>query len=180
MPEPQFRKPIFGFLWTNSSEISTNQSRFLRVGRRGIIRLGILVTSTLVLLSVATISTGYLLTSNAIIESFLIGAMVATSSVLVLRGWILGTYVNDTGIKIVRTLSTRVVPWTDVEDVHKTLAAWRLLSIPIGLRSHHVVLRTKQNELIPTHVYKGSIDGLFTDDSVDILQSLITRWWRAE
>ena len=103
MGEPTFRKPIFGSLWRYPE---FDALRLQRVGRRGLIRLTLLVPLTLTLVSFLTISVVYATTGIAVLEAGLIGATLASASVVVLRSWMLGTFINGNGFKIVTLLRT--------------------------------------------------------------------------
>ena len=180
MPEPEFRKPIFNFVWVRPLHTTPEQIRFIRVGHRGIIRLIALTLGTLALAAFSSISIAYLLSTRNPIQSVLLAAILATLSVVVFRGWIAGTYVNDHGIKIIRILTTDAIPWSLVKEVERVSTVWNFAGIPFGLKTPRVVIRELDNSMTPTHIYMGSIDGIFTTDTLTTLQSMITRWWRAE
>lgn len=180
MPEPEFRKPIFNFVWVRPLHTPPEQIRFIRVGHRGLLRLVSLILATLALAATSSISVAYLLTTRNPIQTVLLAALLATFSVVVLRGWILGTYVNDHGIKIIRIFATDAIPWSFVQGVELVSTGWKFAGIPLGLKTPRVVIREVDNSMKPTHVYVGSIDGIFTTNALATLQSMITRWWRAE
>ena len=180
MPEPEFRKPIFNFVWVRPLHTPPEQIRFIRVGHRGIFRVIVLALGTLALAAMSSISIAYLITTRNPIQSVLLAALLATLSVVVFRGWIVGTYVNDHGIKIIRVLTTDAIPWSFVQGVERVSTVWNFAGIPIGLKTPRVVIRERDNSITPTHIYVGSIDGIFTTNALATLQSMITRWWRAE
>ena len=179
MPEPEFSKPIFRHVWpTHHEEPSLDQVRFMRVTRRGVIRLGILVVLTLNLVAVSAISIVYLTSTRDVSTSVILGIAIATYAVLVFRGWMLGTYVNDKGCKVVRMMSTRVFTWANVIALKdRKRAPYKL---PIGISTQHLQLVTTDSQLISTHIFQGSIDGIFSTENYEINRSLMQRWLNAK
>ena len=173
MGEPTFRKPIFGAVW-RYPELDLN--RLQRVGRRGFLRLVVLVPLTLSLVSFAAISVVYATTGIPVIEAFLIGFALASSAVLILRGWMLGTYVNGNGFKIVTLLTTRSGAWSNCYEPEVETTVWRCAGIPLGIASRRVILVGANGTRLQTHVYLGSIDGIFTRERFDVLYQLLRRW----
>lgn len=177
MGEPVFRKPIFGAVWRYPE---SDPRRLQRVGRRGLLRLAILVPLTLALVSLIAISVVYAATGIALAEAMLIGFFLATTAVLVLRGWMLGTFVNGNGFKIVTLLKTTSGLWRDLYLVESTSTVWKLAGIPIGIKSQRVVLISPRGKEIHTHIYMGSVDTIFTHERFDILFLLLRRWGTPE
>lgn len=174
-------KPIFGFLWPEKGLVSPDQERFVRIGKRGLLRLVVLVSMTLFLTFLSVTSLTFLINDNvSILEILIISVVVATISVFVFRGWTLGTYVNDHGIKIVTLLRTHVVDWSAVRDISCENSKWRLVGIPLLLNTRRVLIRVNSGDSIATHLYLGSIDGIFTTTQLDVHHSMIVRWFRAE
>lgn len=180
MPEPEFRKPIFNFIWVRPLRTPNEQVRYMRVGHRGIIRLTVLAVGTLTLAAFASITVAYLLSTRNALESIFLAALLATLAVAVFRGWIVGTYVNDHGIKIIRMMTTDAIPWSFVQGIETVSRVWRLMGVPLGLATARVVIRQRDNSTQDTHIYMGSIDGIMSTNSFSMRESLITRWWRAE
>lgn len=180
MPDPEFRKPIFNFIWMRPLHTPPEQLHFLRVGHRGIIRILGLIIVTLALATILSITVAFLSSTRLPIQSILLAACLATTSVFVLRAWIVGTYVNDHGVKIIRIASTIVIPWSEVEEIHTIPTMWTTLGIPWGLRTPRVVIKTSGHSSQHTHVYIGSIDGILSQESLAKNESLLCRWWRAE
>lgn len=137
MGEPSFRKPIFGAVWRYPEP---DLRRLQRVGRRGLLRLALLVPLTLAVVSLLAIGVVYATSGIPLTEAVLIGFVTASISVLVFRGWMLGTFVNGNGFKIVTLLTTNSGHWRDSYLVELQQATWTILAIPIGLRSRRVVL----------------------------------------
>ena len=173
MGEPVFRKPIFGSVWRYPE---TDPQRLQRVGRRGFLRLAVLVPLTLVLVSLLAISIVYATTGIAVSESILIGFVLASATVLILRGWMLGTFVNGNGFKVVYLLNSSSGLWKNHYQVETKSIPWKLAGVPIGIKSPRVVLVSNDGSQIQTHIYIGSVDGIFTHERFDILFRLLRRW----
>jgi hypothetical protein len=180
MPEPEFRKPIFNFVWVRPLSTPSEQVRYVRVGHRGIIRLSVLTVGTLALTAFASITIAYLVSTRDPLTSIFLAAILATLAVGIFRGWILGTYVNDHGIKIIRMVTTDAIPWTFIRGIETATTVWRAVGIPLGLATSRVVIRQLDDSIKETHIYLGSIDGIMSASRLSMLESLINRWWRAE
>ncbi len=173
MGEPIFRKPIFGFVWRYSE---TDPQRLQRVGRRGFLRLAVLVPITLLLFSLLAISIVYATTGISLSEATIIGFFLASATVLVLRGWMLGTFVNGNGFKIVTLLNTFSGQWKHHYEVEAKPTTWKIVGVPIGVSSQRVVVISNDERQIGTHIYIGSVDGIFSREKFDILFRLLQRW----
>ena len=88
----------------------------------------------------------------------------------------LGTFVNGNGFKIVTLLATHSDLWRNGYSVELQHTTWATLGIPIGVRSRRVVLNPTRGPDLMTHIYFGSIDGVFTDERLDVLFQLLRRW----
>jgi hypothetical protein len=173
MGEPIFRKPIFGSVWRYPE---ADPQRLQRVGRRGFLRLAVLVPLTLSLVSLLAISIVYATTGISLAEAMIIGFFLASGTVIVLRGWMLGTFVNGNGFKIVTLLNTISGLWKQHYLVETQSTLWRLAGVPIGIKSQRVVLISNHGRQIHTHIYIGSVDGIFTNERFDVLFQLLRRW----
>jgi hypothetical protein len=173
MGEPIFRKPIFGAIWRYPE---TDPRRLQRGGRRGCLRLVVLVPLTLSLVSLLAISIVYATTGIPLTEAVIIGFLLASATVLVLRGWMLGTFLNGNGFKIVTLLKTTSGLWKHQYRVDSKSTHWRLAGFPIGIKSQTVVLISPQGREIRTHIYIGSVDTIFTRERLDVLFQLLRRW----
>lgn len=173
MGEPIFHKPIFGAVWRYPE---ADPQRLQRVGRRGLMRLAVLVPLTLSLVSLLAITIVYATTGISLTEAMVIGFLLASATVLVLRGWMQGTYVNGNGFKIITLLKTISGSWNDQYQVKTESTTWKLAGIPIGIRSKRVVLVSQRGHGIQTHIYIGSIDTIFTRERFDVLFQLLRRW----
>ena len=118
----------------------------------------------------------YATSGIAPLEAALIGTMAASVCVLVFRGWMLGTFINGNGFKIVTLLATHSGHWRNSYCVEIRHTTWAILGIPIALRSRRVVLSQNGGPDRITHVYCGSIDGIFSSERLDVLFQLLRRW----
>ncbi len=180
MDNPEFRKPIFWFLWPDSPNDSDQQIRFIRVVRRGFIRLTLLSMLTLALMAISAITLDYLLTARDLLSSLLLSAFIATLAVFTFRTWMLGTFVNDFGVKIVKIFSTRGFRWEEVDSLERGTVQWQLGPIRLGVRTTCISVVTYDARRHHTHIYLGSIDGIFSQEKLDTIFSLMHRWFRSE
>lgn len=140
-------------------------------------RLAVLAPLTLIVVALLAISIVYATSGIPLSEALLVGFGLATITVLVLRGWMLGTFVNANGFKIVTLLNTKSGLWKYEYGVEIKKTTWRLLGLPIGIRSQRVVFTVPMNTVpMNTHIYLGSVDGIFTHERFDILFLLLRRW----
>ena len=86
-------------------------------------------------------------------EAALIGTMAASVCVLVFRGWMLGTFINGNGFKIVTLLATHSGHWRNGYSIEIRHTTWAILGIPIALCSRRVVLSQNGGPDLMTHVY---------------------------
>lgn len=181
MPGYKQGKPIFGFLWSGNKPVSPNQARYFRVNKRGLLRLAVLVTLTLLLTFFAVTSLTYLINAQpSLLEAIVMSVLVATASVAIFRSWTLGTYVNDRGIKIVKLFTTEASQWSSIQRIECETTTWSLLGVPIGLKSPRILVHLTTGEFHATHLFIGSIDGIFTATQLETVNSLILRWFRSE
>jgi len=109
------RRPIFGFLWPvppkSSEPAITHQTRFVRIGSRGTLRLLLLIALAV---GIAISAGGVILAGFSLGVSgwtFVSSVFLATACVLLARASVSGTYVNDDGIAIRNLWSSRFFPW---------------------------------------------------------------------
>lgn len=179
MNEP--RKPIFGFLWPRPDPNAPvdgdyRQVRRVRVSPRGPIRL-----AGLVALAVATvIGTGSAVMAAAATTlsplTVLGGAAAATAIFLLLRGWVVGTYVNDAALVIQTTFRTTVLPWTDVRAVTTADQPCPFLGLPIRVRSVRLSAVDTSGRVHPTGVYASSPDFWLRPEAFDMARLRLERW----
>lgn len=162
----EHRRPIFGFLWPRADpnapvDEQYVQVRLVRVPGRGPLRIAILVAATVGL----TMLTGTALTA-AIGTSWLllfpVSALIATFLVLLLRGWSLGTYVNDAGIAVQRLFRTDSARWSEV----------RTVTDESGL----VIVTLRDGRRLSTHISSRSLDLLGRAEQFDMAKLALQRW----
>ncbi len=59
------------------------------------------------------------------------GALVATAIVLILRGWVVGTYVSDEALTVETTWRRTTIPWTAVRAVTTEECRAPFLGLPV-------------------------------------------------
>jgi hypothetical protein len=113
----QDRPPIFGFLWPIAPKAARipvrHQSRFVRIGGRGALRMTALVSlfALIVIAAGGVMLAGF--SSGVSGWTIAASAVLATACLALFRGAIAGTYVNDDGIAV-RTLTRSVfLPWQE-------------------------------------------------------------------
>lgn len=164
MTEP--RKPLLGFLWPTSStdgpvDDAYRQVRMIRIPGRGIVRLLLLLLATLaaVVISASAVMAAVATSWVLVIPT---AVVIATFTVLVLRAWTLGTYVNDAGLAVQRLLRTTSARWTDIAAV-----------VDEGGR---VVVRCRDGRIIRTTIARHSLDLLANAEAFDIAKLQLQRW----
>jgi hypothetical protein len=158
------QRPIFGFLWPDRDEPVDHQARqrrMVRIPGRGPLRLVSLVAATLGVVGlsgaviIAAIDVGWL-------TVVLGGFVVATLTVIVLRAWVIGTYVNDDGFAVQRLFRANVGPWRDV---------WRIEESD-GIIVMHLVT----GERVPTHISRRGLDLFGRPTAYDMAALRMQRW----
>lgn len=158
------QRPIFGFLWPERDEPVDDQARqrrMLRVPSRGPLRLVVLLAATL---GIVFLSASVFLAAAQVgwVMVLLGGFVVASLTVLVLRAWVVGTYVNDDGFAVQRLLRANVGPWRDVWAVNE-----------VGGR---LVLHLVNGERIPTHINRRGLDLLGRPTAFEMAALRFERW----
>ena len=161
---PGQRRPVFWFLWPKINgpvDSEYRQVRLLRIPARGPWRLVMLIGATwgLVIGSAALL----LAASTAPLPLlFAIGATLATAVLALLRGWVVGTYVNDEGYAIRRISCTNSGRWE----------AGNRVSI-IG--STAFIIR-RDGSLVATHISSRSLDLWLRPVAFGASVDLLERW----
>jgi hypothetical protein len=158
------QRPIFGFLWPDRDEPVDHQARqrrMVRIPGRGPLRLLTLVAATL---GVVGLSGAVILAAVGVgwFTVILGGFVVATLTVIVLRAWVVGTYVNDDGFAVQRLFRANVGPWRDV---------WQ-----IGEEDGKVIVYLVTGERIPTHIARRGLDLLGRPTAYDMAVLRLQRW----
>lgn len=179
MTEP--RKPIFGFLWPKPDpnapvDGAYRQVRRVRITPRGPVRLAmLLIGSAAVAMAGASLMMAAL-TTVVTFTTVIGGALVATAIALILRGWVVGTYVNDEGVTIETTWRRTRVPWAAVRTVTTEPCRAPLLGLPLPVESRRSVVTTADGAVLPTHVYACSPDLWLRTEAFDMARLRLERW----
>jgi hypothetical protein len=129
--EPQ--RPIFGFIFAVKPDSpGSGQVRWIRLPGRGPWRLFTLIIATLVILTVFGAALFSIAGSRTVVEAVVaiaIATIVAGFGGLLTRAWIVGTYVNDSGVRITRWTTTEFLPWESIQkiEIHGSRARQRVL-----------------------------------------------------
>lgn len=175
------RKPIFGFLWAKPDpdaplDAAYQQTRRVRVTPRGPLRLAVLVVGTLLVAIGAGSAILAGLSTGSLAAAFVASAVVGLALVLVLRGWVLGTYVTDTAVTIERAFVRVTVPWTEIVSVDVLDGRRGFLGLPIRTRARCCNLRLADGSHEPTHIYSTSPDLWLRPEAFDMAALRLERW----
>ena len=167
------RRPIFWFLWPRpdpSAPVDGDfvQTRPLRIPRRGPFRWLLLLIGTV---SLATTTGSAILAALAApltAGAFLGAAVSATAFVLILRGWVVGTYVNDAGVTVTSMWKRQSADWSSIASAacSDTTTPW--LGLPLRTRGRRVIMILEDGEVIPTHIYSTSPDLFLRPEAFDM------------
>ena len=179
MTEP--RKPIFGFLWPRPDpsapvDGAVHQVRPIRVSPRGPIRLVVLFVGTVfTVLFIATSVMAAVVAPYppAVIVSAVIGA---TACFLILRGWVVGTFVSDQALRVETVLSRAEVPWSRVATMDTRASAGPFLGLPLPVSGHRVFATLEDGTRVGTHVYTGSPDLWLRPEAFDVARLRLENW----
>ncbi len=179
MNEP--RKPIFGFLWPKPDpdapvDDAFVQVRPVRVVGRGpvrIVALGVLSAITVIGLGSALMSA---LVTGALVPTIVAAGVAATATFVLLRGWVVGTYVSDEAVRIETVLRRREVPWAEVASVDLVEGRCPFLGTPIWVSGSRSMLRTRTGVMIATHVYSTSPDLWLRAEAFDMARLRLEHW----
>lgn len=117
--EPQ--RPIFGFAFPMRSHAPAGQIRWLRVPGRGPWRLALLIPITLFALTIFGAALFSIAASRTVVAAVIalsIAVILAGLGGVLARAWILGTYVNDRGVRINGWWRTEFLPWSMITGVY--------------------------------------------------------------
>ncbi len=179
MNEP--RRPIFWFLWPRPDPYAPvddayHQIRLVRVSPRGPIRVVVLAIGSV--FEVVVMGTAVLaaLGSGLSVLSALGAAIAASGLFLLLRGWVVGTYVNDYAVSIETTFRKRSLPWTDIVTASELDRRCPFLGLPLRTTASRVVLIDAEGRFVDTHIYATSPDYWLRSEAFDIAVLRIERW----
>ena len=175
------RKPIFGFLWPSPDpdapvDAAYRQVRGVRVTPRGPIRVLGLVAATLLTISAMGAMLMAALAMPLSPFTFAGSALVAAALVAVLRGWVVGTYVNDDGVVVETVLRRSAVPWAQVEGLTVRSDGCPFLGTPVRRRATRAFLACRDGRSIATHVYSTSSDLWLRPEAFDMAVLKLGRW----
>jgi hypothetical protein len=158
------QRPIFGFLWPSRPQQldgAAEQRRLIRINGRGPLR--ILLLSLVTLATAALVGSVLLAAASVGWVLVLMSAFVCASVlVMLLRGWVLGTYVNDEGFAIQRLFGADVGVWRNVYRVHARHGTW-YIDLLDGTE-------------IPTHIDVRNIDFVGRPQAFDMAGLRLQRW----
>jgi hypothetical protein len=165
----QPQRPLLGFLWPQPDrdagvDEDYRQVRMIRVPGRGWARLvGLVIASVgLVTLAGSALLAGL---GAGLLITTLNSSVIASATLALLRGWAVGTYVNDAGFVVRRFWSTRSGRWSAVSDL---------------LVEHDRVLIVLAGEPIPTTLSRWSVDILGSESRFHQAVDVLGRWLRQE
>lgn len=179
MSEP--RKPVFGFLWPKPDpdapvDEAYHQVRPVRVVGRGLIRvIGLVLLSAITVVFVGSALMAAFVTGD-LIATVIAGAIGATLTFLVLRGWIVGTFVSDDAVRIETTWRRREIPWREVASVDDAHGQVPFLGSPVHVAGRRSFLVMRSGERIATHVYTSSPDLWLRAEAFDMARLRLARW----
>lgn len=160
------QKRIFAFLWPDPApgpvDSAARQVRFLRVSRRGPLRILVLLLCTLVTFTVALLGAIALMSGPTIPALLVLVALVGVLACVTVRGWQLGTYVSDHGVRIIRLTRTNQHTWPEVTSIETVGDV-----VTLGV-----------DPPVPTHIRARGLDHLGDRESYDMARDRIFNWWR--
>ncbi len=179
MTEP--RKPVFGFLWPKPDpnapvDGAYRQVRRVRITPRGPVRLATLLLGSAVVAMVGATLMMAALTTVVSATTVIGGALVATAIVLVLRGWVVGTYVSDEAVTVETTWRRTTVPWDDVRAVTTQDVRAPFLGLPVPVAAMRSLVTTTDGRTLATHVYSCSPDLWLRAEAFDMARLRLERW----
>ena len=179
MTEP--RKPIFGFLWPKPDpdapvDAAYRQLRKVRIPGRGLLRVVVLLIASVLTVSLLGSALMAGLAAPSLPAVIVGAALSATALVLVLRGWVVGTYVTDAAVSVDTTWRRTTLLWSQVEAIEVDDGRVPLLGLPIPVPGWRCIVRTRDGRRIPTHIYRGSPDLLFSDEAFDMARLRLVHW----
>ena len=177
-------RPLLGSLYPRRTpepvDAHARQTRWVRVPNRGPWRLALLIPVTLAWLSIAipalmAIAAVRSLAELAVVLLILCAIGVPVSAVLV-RAWVSGTYVRDSGVKVATILRTTAVPWDSVTAVRVEEGPVPWCGTPLRVRGERVVLDTCEGP-IATTVTSASADLWLRPQAWHAARDRLPLWW---
>ncbi|PHX60330.1 MAG: hypothetical protein CK552_06425 [Actinobacteria bacterium] len=160
------RRPIFGFLWPpkeNAVDGDFKQIRLIRIPARGPWRLILLVGASILIVMFAGVAI-MAVSSTSVFPVLITGAVLASTVVILLRGWSIGTYVNDDAVVVRRMFSSAACPWSSVARIECSGQA--------------VVLYLVDGSMIVTGIAMNSLDTWLRPSAHDAAVIAFENWAR--
>jgi hypothetical protein len=105
------------------------------------------------------------------------GALVASAIVLILRGWVVGTYVSDDGLTVETTWRRASIPWPSVREVTSEACRAPFLGLPVRVATTRSIVTTTDGATVATHVYGCSPDLWLRPEALDMAGLRLERWF---
>ena len=159
-------RPIFGFLWPPKQtkvDGDFQQIRLIRIPARGPWRLILLVGASLLIVMFAGVAIMAVAGAD-ILPVLATGAVLASAVVILLRGWSIGTYVNDDTMIIRRMFSSAACRWSNVARVECSRRA--------------LVLYLVDGSMIVTSIRANSLDTWLRPSAYDAAMIAFENWAR--
>lgn len=177
----EVRRPIFGFLWPKPDpnapvDAAYRQVRPVRVTGRGPARLAVLALGSLAVTMAAASAVLGAVATGLNTVTLITAAVCATGVALVMRGWIVGTYVTDADVRVDRVFTRTRLAWPEVSTVQRTEGRWPWLGLPWRSQAQGVVLVDAAGHVHRTHVYSTSPDLWLRPEAYDMAALRLQRW----
>jgi len=177
------RRPVFWFLWPTAEpgplDGDAVQSRWTRVCGRGPWRWGFLIALTAAVVTLCSAAVATLLTQPGWL-SLLLGLLVVIPLIALLaRAWVVGTYVNDRGVKVSSLFTTEVILWPAVQAI-TTEEGTHWLGTPLRARGQRVALHLIDGSTagIRTHIETASPDLWLRPQAWETARDRLSTWLR--
>ncbi len=156
------------------------QTRWLRPYRPGPFRVAACLFLLALLMYLTVVSLLAVYGSAAIPELALriviAGAVYGVLVLAAIRAYLSGVWVTDTGVRVVRPLSTRVWPWTAIADVRSVPGPTRLFGTRLRVTGHAVFLVLADGTDVETPLADRSADFLGRAEAYDMASSAVEGW----
>ena len=97
-------------------------------------------------------------------------------SAVIVRAWVSGTYVRDSGVKVATILRTTAVPWESVTAVRVAEGPVPWCGTPLRVPGERVVLDTREGP-IPTTLTSASSDLWLRPQAWHAARDRLQVWW---
>lgn len=156
------------------------QVRWVRVPSRGPWRLALLIPLTLAWLSIAIpalMALAAVRSPGELAVALLVLCVVGVPvSAVLVRAWVSGTYVRDSGVKVSTILRTTAVPWDAVTSVRVIPDRVPWCGTPLRLSGERVVLDTRAG-VVDTTLTTASADLWLRPQAWHAARDRLPVWW---